>query len=128
MISMRRIFPIRLLVIVFIILGVSSVVFAADGLTLIKPKPTPGTHFYTGTITKISGSSITLYNGATCIITTSTVCKAPASPMSSMSGKSMMNIQTVPCSSFVKGETVFVAAVKNASGQLVAVKIKEAFF
>jgi hypothetical protein len=107
------------------ILGVSSVVFAADSPTLIKPKSAPGTHFYAGTITKISGSSITLYNGATCIITTSTVCKAPAS---SMSGRNMMNIQTVPCSSFVKGETVFVSAVKNVSGQLVAVGIKEAFF
>ncbi len=125
MISTRKIFPLRLLVIAFIILGVSSVVFAADGLTLIKPKSAPGTHFYASTITKISGSSITLYNGATCIITASTICKAPASPMP---GRSMMSMQTVPCSSFVKGETVFVSAVKNVSGQLVAVKIKEAFF
>ncbi|MFW0884397.1 hypothetical protein ACMCNP_05025 [Candidatus Acidulodesulfobacterium sp. H_13] len=125
MISIRKIFPIRLLVIVLMILGVSSVVFAAGGPPLVKPRSTPGMHFYAGTITKISGSSITLYHGATCIITASTACKAPASPMSA---RSMMSMQTVPCSSFVKGETVLIAAVRNVSGQLVAVKIKEAFF
>ena len=85
-------------------------------------KPAPGTYSYAGMITNISGSSITLYHGATCIITGSTVCKAP------MSGGNMMNMQTVSCSSFTKGETVQISAVKNASGELVATEIQEAFF
>ncbi len=85
-------------------------------------KPAPGTYSYAGMITDISGSSITLYHGPTCIITGSTVCKAP------MSGGNMMNMQPVSCSSFTKGETVQISAVKNSSGELVATEIQEAFF
>ena len=85
-------------------------------------KPAPGTYSYAGMITHISSSSITLYHGPTCIITGATVCKAP------MSGGNMMNMQTVSCSSFTKGETVQLSAVKNSSGELVATLIQEAFF
>ena len=85
-------------------------------------KPAPGTYSYAGMITHISSSSITLYHGVTCIITASTVCKAP------MSGGNMMNMQPVSCSSFTKGETVQISAVKNSSGELVATAIQEAFF
>ncbi len=85
-------------------------------------KPAPGTYSYAGMITHISSSSITLYHGVTCIITGSTVCKAP------MSGGNMMNMQPVSCSSFTKGETVQISAVKNSSGELVATAIQEAFF
>ena len=85
-------------------------------------KPAPGTYSYAGMITNISSSSITLYHGPTCIITGATVCKAP------MSGGNMMNMQPVSCSSFTKGETVQISAVKNSNGQLVATLIQEAFF
>ena len=85
-------------------------------------KPAPGTYSYAGTIKSINSSSITLYHGQTCIITGATVCKAP------MSGGNMMNMQTVSCSSFTKGETVQISAVKNSSGELVATLIQEAFF
>lgn len=81
-----------------------------------------GTYSYASTITNISSSSITLYHGPTCIITGATVCKAP------MSGGNMMNMQPVSCSSFTKGETVQISAVKNSNGQLVATLIQEAFF
>ena len=81
-----------------------------------------GAYSYAGMITDISSSSITLYHGPTCIITGATVCKAP------MSGGNMMNMQPVSCSSFTKGETVQISAVKNSSGQLVATAIQEAFF
>ena len=81
-----------------------------------------GTYSYAGMITDISSSSITLYHGPTCIITGATVCKAP------MSGGNMMNMQPVSCSSFTKGETVQISAVKNSSGQLVTTAIQEAFF
>ena len=87
-------------------------------------KPAPGTYSYAGMITHISSSSITLYHGVTCIITGSTVCKAQVS----MSGGGMMNMQPTSCSSFTKGETVQIIAVKNSSGELVATEIKEAFF
>ena len=87
-------------------------------------KPAQETYSYAGMIANISSSSITLYHGVTCIITGATVCKAPMS----MSGGNMMNMQTVSCSSFTKGETVQISAVKNSSGQLVAVEIQEAFF
>ncbi|MCL4497169.1 MAG: hypothetical protein M1412_01255 [Deltaproteobacteria bacterium] len=43
-------------------------------------------------------------------------------------GLNMMNMQTVSCSSFTKGETVQISAVKNSSGELVATEIQEAFF
>lgn len=134
MILTKKRFPMRLLVATFIIFGFPLTVLATiqlsggtkailipvSGPTLIKPAP--GTYFYAGMIKNISGSSITLYNGVTCIITGSTKC------MSHMSGGSMINMQTVSCSSFTKGETVHVVAVKNASGQLVATEIREAFF
>ncbi|MCL4321192.1 MAG: DUF5666 domain-containing protein [Deltaproteobacteria bacterium] len=129
MILAKKRFLIILLVILFIMISLSisglkwTAAFAA-GTNTSSPalsKPAPGLS-YAGMIKNISSSSITLYNGVTCIITGSTVCKAP------MSGGSMMNMQTVSCSSFTKGETVSISAVENASGQLVATEINEVFF
>ena len=96
-----------------------------DGLCLHLPSiPESPASKHGEYVKNISSSSITLYDGVTCIITGSTVCKAPMS----MSGGNMMNMQTVSCSSFTKGETVEISAVKNSSGQLVAAEIQEAFF
>ena len=125
-------FLIILLVISFIIsgipvLGLKWIPAEAIGTNAGSPalsKPAPGTYSYAGMIENMSSSSITLYHGVTCIITGSTICKAPMS----MSGGSMMNMQPTSCSSFTKGETVQIIAVKNASGELVATEIKEAFF
>ena len=134
MIFWEKRFLIRLFVIAFITLSIPTTVLGANRLSMkSKPvlilatgtvivKPAYGTYSFAGTIKNISSSSITLYNGATCIITGSTVCKAP------MSGGSTMNMQTVSCSSFTKGETVKILAVKNSSGELVATEIHEALF
>ena len=114
-------FLIILLVISLIISGIPVLglkwIPAFAGMTNVA-----GTYSYAGTITNISSSSITLYHGPTCIITGATVCKAP------MSGGNMMNMQPISCSSFTKGETVQISAVKNSNGQLVATLIQEAFF
>ena len=135
MIFAKKRFLIRLFVIAFITLSIPATVLGANRLSIeVKPvltlvsggpaivKPANGTYSFAGTIKNISSSSITLYNGATCIITGSTICKAP------MSGGSMMNMQTISCSSFTKGETVQISAVKNTSGELVATEIHEALF
>ena len=134
MIFAKKRFLIRLFVIAFITLSIPATVLGANRLSMkSKPvlilvtgtiivKPAYGIYSFAGTIKNISSSSITLYKGATCIITGSTVCKAP------MSGGSMMNMQTVSCSSFTKGETVQILAVKNTSGELVATEIHEALF
>lgn len=126
----KKRFLILLLVISFImsgifILGLKRIPVYAEMTNAGNPtlsKPAPGTYSYAGMIQDISGSSITLYHGVTCIINGSTVCKAP------ISVKNIMNMQSVSCSSFTKGETVQIAAVKNAGGQLVATEIREVFF
>ncbi len=135
MIFEKKRFLIKLFVIAFIILSIPTTVLGGNRLSMkSKPvltlvsgspaivKPAYGTYYFAGTIKNISSSSIKLYNGATCIITGSTVCKAP------MSGGSMMDMQTVSCSTFIKGETVQILAVKNSSGELVATEIHEALF
>ena len=130
MVIIKKRFLITLLVILFIISGISVsginwIPAYAEMTNAGNPtsnKPAPGTYSYAGMIQDISSSSITLYHGITCIITGSTVCKSP------MSAKNMMNMQTISCSSFKKGETVQIAAVKNAGGQLVATGIREVFF
>ena len=133
MIFTKKRFPISLFIIAFIALSFPITVLAANWLSreanpllLVSGhalvKPAPGTYSYAGTITNISSSSITLYNGATFIITGSTKCMAP------ISGGSMMNMKPASCSSFSKGETVQISATKNASGELVATEIQEAFF
>ena len=134
MIFAKKRFLIRLFVIAFITLSIPATVLGANRLSMksrpvlilttgpVIVKPAYGTYSFVGTIKNISSSSITLYHGVTCIITGSTVCKAP------MSGGSMMNMQTVSCSSFTKGETVQISAVKNSSGEFAATEIQEAFF
>ena len=125
-------FLIILLVVSFIISGIpvpglkwiSAEAVGTNAGSPALSEPVQGTYSYAGMITNISSSSITLYHGVTCIITGATVCKASMS----MSGGNMMNMETVSCSSFTKGETVEISAVKNSSGQLVAAEIQEAFF
>jgi len=75
-----------------------------------------------GTITRISDSSITLYHGATYIITASTVCRAHSK------GESMMHMRVVSCSYFAQGMTVSITAEKNTTGELVATEIRDVFF
>ncbi len=110
---------------VFIFIGGIQTNASANGKGIIKPAqtPPPGSIFYGGIITEVSTSSITLYSGKTIYITGNTKCEAPT-PNSHI----MKNMAEVSCSELKKGETVQVEAVKNLSGELEAVLIKEVFY
>ena len=104
----------------FMFIGLPGYV-SADGQNMMKPSP--GSYFYGGMIKDVSISSITFYNGITVYITSDTKCAAP--PVSSPVIK---NTADISCSDLKKGETVKVEAVKNSSGELVAIQIQEVFY
>ncbi|MCL5673096.1 MAG: hypothetical protein M1407_00555 [Deltaproteobacteria bacterium] len=95
----------------------------------LKPSHVPpaDTYFYTGTIVNINSSSIKLYHGVTCIITGSTSCLAVQNGMMTMTSNAA-NMPKTPCSTLKKGQTVNITATKNATGQLIAIKIKQVFY
>ena len=94
---------------------------SADGQNIIKPSS--ASYFYGGMIKDVSISSITFYNGITVYITSDTKCAAP--PVSSPVIK---NTADISCSDLKKGETAKVEAIKNSSGELVAIQIQEVFY
>ena len=86
-------------------------------------KPSAGYYFYGGMIKDISTSSISLYNGVTIYITSNTKCMAPPA-----SSPIMKNMTDISCSDLKKGETVKIEALKNSSGELIAIQIQEVFY
>lgn len=92
----------------------------------IISQPESGYIFTGGVITSLTQFSIILSSGANVQLNSGTVCKIPVK--NSNGGQPIDEENIVPCSSLFKGETVRVKAVKDNSGQILAVTVEEVFF